>query len=59
MTQQYTVRAQRTADGIDVQRPSGREVMPADTLPTSHWNVRQIGQTTLSTRRTARRRASR
>src|SRR4029453_2405158 len=43
----YTVRAQRTADGIDVQRTSGREVMPAGTLPTSHWNVRQIGQTTL------------
>jgi len=43
----YTVRAQRTANGIDVQRPSGREVMPAGTLPTSHWNVRQIGQTTL------------
>ncbi|GEP55479.1 DUF6134 family protein [Reyranella soli] len=43
----YTVRAQRTANGIDVQRPSGREVMPPGTLPTSHWNVRQIGQTTL------------
>jgi hypothetical protein len=43
----YTVRAQRTASGIDVQRSSGHEVMPAGTLPTSHWNVRQIGQTTL------------
>lgn len=43
----YTVRAQRTANGIDVQRPSGHEVMPAGTLPTTHWNVRQIGQTTL------------
>lgn len=43
----YTVRAQRTTNGIDVQHASGREVMPAGTLPTSHWNVRQIGQTTL------------
>jgi hypothetical protein len=43
----YTVRAQRTANGIDVQRTSGREVMPAGTLPTSHWNVRQISETTL------------
>ena len=43
----YTVRAQRIDNGIDVQRTSGREVMPAGTLPTSHWNVRQIGQTTL------------
>lgn len=43
----YTVRAQRTANGIDVQRTSGHEILPAETLPTSHWNVRQIGQTTL------------
>jgi Family of unknown function (DUF6134) len=43
----YAVRAQRTANGIDVQRTSGREVMPAGTLPTSHWNVRQLAQTTL------------
>jgi hypothetical protein len=43
----YTVRAQRTANGIDVQRTTGREVMPAGTLPTTHWNVRQISQTTL------------
>ena len=43
----FTVRAQRTANGIDVQRTSGHEVMPAGTLPTSHWNVSQIGQTTL------------
>jgi hypothetical protein len=41
------VRAQRIDNGIHVQRMSGREVMPASTLPTSHWNVRQIGQTTL------------
>lgn len=43
----YAVHAQRTANGIDVQRTSGREVMPADMLPTTHWNIRQIGQTTL------------
>ena len=49
----YTVRAQRIDNGIDVQRTSGREVMPAGTLPTSHWNVRQIGQPRSSTPRTA------
>jgi hypothetical protein len=43
----YSVRASRTPGGIDVQRSSGREVMPAGTLPTSHWNVRQIGQSNL------------
>ena len=41
------MRAQRIDNGIHVQRMSGREVMPASTLPTSHWNVRQIGQTML------------
>jgi hypothetical protein len=43
----YAVRAQRTAEGIDVQRPSGREVMPPGLLPTSHWNVRQVRQSSL------------
>jgi hypothetical protein len=43
----YAVRAQRTADGIDVQRPSGREVMPLGVLPTSHWNIRQVSQSSL------------
>jgi hypothetical protein len=43
----YVVRAQRTADGIEVQHNSGREIMPASLLPTSHWNVRQISQKSL------------
>ena len=43
----YAVRAQRTAEGIDVQRPTGREVMPLGVLPTSHWNIRQISQSSL------------
>lgn len=43
----YAVRAQRTTAGIDVQRPSGHEVMPVGVLPTSHWNIRQISQSSL------------
>jgi hypothetical protein len=43
----YAVRAQRTAAGLDVQRNAGHEVLPADLLPTSHWNVRQIAQSSL------------
>jgi Family of unknown function (DUF6134) len=43
----YAVRAQRTAEGIDVQRMSGHEVLPRGLLPTSHWNVRQISQSSL------------
>ena len=43
----YTVRAQRTPAGIDVQRTGGHEIMPAGVLPSSHWNVRQIGQSSL------------
>ena len=44
---QHAVRARRTAAGIDVQRTSGRELMPAGILPSSHWNVRQLQQSSL------------
>ena len=43
----YTVQAKRTPAGIDVQRSSGHEVMPTGVLPSSHWNVRQISQSSL------------
>ena len=43
----YAVRAQRSAGGLDVQRNAEHEAMPAGLLPTSHWNVRQIGQSSL------------
>lgn len=43
----YAVRAQRTAAGLDVQRNTEHAVMPGSLLPTSHWNVRQIGQASL------------
>jgi hypothetical protein len=43
----FSVRAQKTAAGLDVRRNAEHEVMPAGLLPTSHWNVRQVGQSNL------------
>ena len=51
----YVVRAQRTADGIDVQRTSDREILPPSLLPTSHWNIRQISQKSLLNTQNGRR----
>jgi hypothetical protein len=54
----YTVRAQRIDNGINVQRTSGREVMPGGTLSTSHWNVRQMSTPRAACRRMSRSRRS-
>jgi hypothetical protein len=43
----FVVRARTSAAGLDVVRNAEHEVMPAGLLPTSHWNVRQISQSTL------------
>jgi hypothetical protein len=44
----YAVQANRTAEGIVVQAQGvGRVVLPANILPSSHWNVRQVTQTVL------------
>ena len=43
----YAVRAQRTASGLNVERNDAREVLPGSLLPSSHWNMRQIGQSSL------------
>jgi len=43
----YSIRAERTAAGLDVARNAERDLLPAGLLPSTHWNVRQIGQTAL------------
>jgi hypothetical protein len=44
----YAVQANRTADGIVVQaQDTGRIVLPAPIMTSSHWNVRQVTQTVL------------
>lgn len=43
----FVVRAQTSAAGLEVVRNAEHEVMPAGLLPTSHWNVRQIAQSSL------------
>lgn len=41
----YVVQARRTAEGIVVQAEgAGRTVLPADIVPSSHWNFRQVAQ---------------
>ena len=43
----FTVRAQRTPNGIAVERTGGQQVLPSDVLPSSHWNIRQVQQSVL------------
>jgi hypothetical protein len=43
----YAVRAERNGSGIDVERNAERALLPADLLPTSHWNFRQVDQSAL------------
>ena len=43
----FTVRAQRTPNGIAVERTGGQEVLPPTVLPSTHWNIRQVRQSTL------------
>ena len=43
----FTVKAQRTPAGIDVERTGGRETLPPTVLPSSHWNIKQVQQKVL------------
>jgi hypothetical protein len=43
----FTVKAQRTPAGIDVERNGGHEILPATVLPSSHWNIKQVRQRVL------------
>lgn len=44
----YNVQAVREADGLVVARNAeGRLVLPAEVLPSSHWNIQQVRQSVL------------
>lgn len=43
----YAVRARRTTNGLNVERNDARELLPGSLLPSSLWNVRQVGQSSL------------
>ena len=40
----FSVKAQRTPNGIAVERTGGQQVLPPDVLPSTHWNIRQVKQ---------------
>ena len=43
----FSVKAQRTPGGIQVERAGGQQVLPPDVLPSTHWNIRQVRQQVL------------
>lgn len=43
----FSVKAQRTPTGITVERTGGKQVLPPDVLPSTHWNIRQVRQQVL------------
>lgn len=43
----FSVKAQRTPGGIQVERTGGQQVLPPDVLPSTHWNIRQVRQQVL------------
>lgn len=40
----FSVKAQRTPNGISVERTGGQQMLPPDVLPSTHWNIRQVKQ---------------
>jgi hypothetical protein len=43
----HVVRARRDPDGLAVEHDGRRDVLPANLLPSSHWNVHQVEQSTI------------
>lgn len=43
----HVVRARRTRDGLAVEHDGKHEILPAGLLPSSHWNIQQVEQSSI------------